>query len=484
MGRAEAPPLVRAGRNLVLKTVGEVGGRVFFALLFIYAARLLGPDDFGRYTYAASLSALALIGMDLGLNTLFVRDGARNRSEIPAYAGTLLVVKLCLACLVLAVIWGYCLLIGLGENDTALVMTVALAQALWGFCELAVAGLNAMERMDREALVRNLGRFTALILAGGLLLSGLGVWGLAVGLALANALAAGLALYILGRLSGFRPRLKADFLGRLFREGLPLAMASMFILVYVRIDMVMLEAMGRPMQEIGWYGAAVKLIDAVGMAPALAAGALLPVISSLTSDRREEAVKLFRQGQRLLMLLGLPAAVGLLLLRNQVSLFLYGPEFSGTPRAFAWLAPMLAVFFLNHLQLAMLTALGRQNAVARATGLCALLNVALNLALIPGYGFVGAAAATLVTEALLCGQCAITLRSEIGRGSPVKGLWQALASTGVMALLLYFIGSWPLFAVLPLGVAAYTASLALMGGLPWREIKKLLTGACGKTHKI
>ena len=177
--QGEAPPLARAGRNLALKTVGEVGGRVFFALLFIYAARLLGPDDFGRYTYAASLSALALIGMDLGLNTLFVRDGARDRSRIPAYAGTLLVVKLCLACLVLSAIWGYCLLIGLSAGDTALVMTVALAQAFWGFCELAVAGLNAMERMDREAMIRNLGRLAALILAGSLLLSrhgGCGAW--------------------------------------------------------------------------------------------------------------------------------------------------------------------------------------------------------------------------------------------------------------------------------------------------------------------
>ena len=459
--------------------MGEVGGRVFFALLFIYAARLLGPDDFGRYTYAASLSALALIGMDLGLNTLFVRDGARDHSGIPAYAGTLLVVKLVLASLMLAAIWAYCLFIGLGGDDTALVMTVALAQAFWGFCELAVAGLNAMERMDREALVRNLGRMAALVLAGGMLLSGLGVWGLAVGLALANAMAAGLALYILGRLSGYRPRLKADFLGRLFREGLPLAMASMFILVYVRIDMVMLRAMGRPIQEIGWYGAAVKVVDAVGMAPALAAGALLPVISSLALSRREEAVKLFRQGQRLLLLLGLPAAAGLFMLRREVSGFLFGPEFSGTRQAFAWLSPMLAVFFLNHLQLAMLTAFGRQNTVARATGLCALLNVGLNLLLIPGFGYMGAAAATFATETVLCAQCSFSLRGEIGRGGLFYALWRPAAAAGIMALVLAFVRAWPLLLVLPLGAGVYLACLALLGGLPVKELKCLLGRAGG-----
>ena len=262
-------------------------------------------------------------------------------------------------------------------------------------------------------------------------------------------------------------------------------MASIFILVYVRIDMVMLEAMGRPMQELGWYGAAVKLVDAVGMAPALAAGALLPVIASLTARRRDEAVKLFRQGQRPAFALGaagrgraLHAAHSgqRLFVRPQIHRYAGGLCLAGSHVG--------GVFFLNHLQLAMLTALGRQNVVARATGLCALLNVALNLLLIPGYGFMGAAAATCGTETVLCAQCALTLRGEIGRGGLLAGLWPPLTASGVMVLLLWGIGTWPLWAALPLGAAAYVGVLALLGGLPWKELKNLLGQTRGISQKV
>ncbi len=463
-------PLARAGRNLALKSLGEVLARLCFLALFIYAARVLGAEEYGRYSYAASLAALALIGMDLGLNTLLVRDGARHRQQVGAYAGTMLLIKSLLALMVLALLWVLARPEGAGAW---LVLAVAGAQALWGMAELGVAGLNALERMDREALVKTCGRLAALVLAGGMLLAGWGLWGLVAGLLLANALAAALSLRLLRAQGPFSLRLERGFLAYLGREALPLALTSVFILVYFRVDIVMLEMMGRGFVEIGWYAAGVRIVDAVGVVPAMVAGSVLPVLSSLAAGDREGLARLYRQALRLLLILGLPAAVGLFVVRQQVAVLIYGPDFLPTARAFVWLAPVLVFLFLNHLQLATLTALGRQRLCALATFICVPLNLGLNLLLIPAYGFVGAAAATLITELALFIMCAAFIHARLGGSGLLGRAPRPALAAALMGALLYLLPGWHVLLLVALGAALYAAALIALGGLRLSELREL-----------
>lgn len=466
-------PLARAGRNLVLKTTGEVLARISFFLLFIYAARILGAEEFGIYSYAATLAALALVGMDLGLNMLFVRDGAQEPEAVGGYAGTMLVLKLVLAALVVVALMAFCLVKGHAQDQIALILAVTLVQILWGLSELGVAGLNALERMDQEALVKSTGRLAALIFAGGLLFWGAGLWGLVAGLIIANLWAAGLSLWLLKKRAGFSLRLERGFLAYLLKEALPLALSNIFILVFVRVDIVMLEIMDRSFAEIGWYAAGVRVIDGVGMVPILVSGASLPVLASLAKKDMKAAAKLYSQAQRLLLILGLPAAVGLWVVREQVALGVYGPEFAETARAFLWLAPVMAFLFINFLQLNSLTALGKQRLCALATGLCVLVNVGLNLWLIPAYGFMGAAAATLLTEIVLFGLCAWFIHRSIGASGLLERAWRPALAALIMGLCLHWLTDWPLAALLALGLVLYTIALLAMRGLTIGELRDL-----------
>lgn len=466
-------PLARAGRNLLLKTTGEVLARFSFFVLFVYAARTLGAEEFGLFSYAATLAALALVGMDLGLNMLFVREGAQQPRVVGDYAGTLLVLKVSLAALVLLALLGFCIAKGHGEDLTGLVLAVALVQIFWGLSELGVAGLNALERMDQEALVKSTSRLAALLLAGGLLYKGLGLWGLVWGLMLANVYAAGLSLWLLKKRAGFRLKKEPGFFGFLLREALPLALTNIFVLVFVRIDIVMLELMGHPYEEIGWYAAGVRVIDGVGMVPALVAGASLPVLSRLAKQDLEKTAHLYRQVQRLLLMVGLPAAVGLWGVRGHVALDVFGPEYAQTAKAFWWLAPVLAFLFVNFLQLNTLTALGKQKLCALATALCVLVNVGLNLWLIPSHGFMGAAAATLITEIVLFGLCAWFIKTRLGSSGLLARAWRPALAAGVMGLVLNWLASWPLIMLIGLGLAIYAIILLGLGGLTRSELKDL-----------
>jgi O-antigen/teichoic acid export membrane protein len=485
-------PLARAGRNLVLKTTGEVLARISFFFLFIYAARMLGAEEFGIFSYAATLAALALVGMDLGLNMLFVRDGAQKPSAVGGYAGTMLALKLGLAALVMVALLVFCLAKGHAQDQIGLILAVTLVQILWGLSELGVAGLNALERMDQEALVKSTGRLAALIFAGGLLYWGAGLWGLVAGLILANLYAAGLSLWLLKTRAGFSLRMERGFLVYLLKEALPLALTNVFVLVFVRVDIVMLELMGRSFTEIGWYAAGVRVIDGVGMVPIMVAGASLPVLASLAKKDTKATAKLYSQAQRFLLILCLPAAMGLWVVRDQVALTVYGQEFAETARAFLWLAPVLAFLFINYLQLNSLTALGKQKLCALATGLCVLVNVGLNLWLIPSHGFMGAAAATLLTEIVLFAFCAWFIHHSIGASGLAERAWRPALAALIMGLSLYWLTHWPLVALLALGLATYAIALLALRGLTMSELRDLrhimrspdaLEGGSGPQHQ-
>ena len=465
----------------MLKSAGEAGARLCFAVLFIISARMLGEDDWGRFTYAASLAALGAVGMDLGLNILTIRDGARDPEKLPAYAGTILILKLCLAALVLGLIGGFCLYKAYDLQISLLIMLVALAACINGMQEFAVSGLNALERMDKDALARVLGRMAALVLCGTGLLLGYKLWGLVGGLLAGNLLGAVLAASFLARRIRFEFELKKGFLAYLFKESLPLALSNIFILVYFRVDIIMLEFFGQSMASIGWYGAGVRLIDAVGMVPGMVSLGLMPVLSSLLTRDAKAMQRLYGQGLSLLLMLGMPAAVGLYVLRQDVVAFVYGPQFAPTVEAFIWLAPVLAMLFPNYLQLKMLTVLGKQKLCALSTGVCVVVNIALNLVLIPNYGFVGAAAATLVTETVLLFSCGWFLHKLVGgTGKLLSQAWRPAAASAAMWLVLWALeGLWMPLAV-PLGMVVYAAALLAVRGITLSQASELYSIVRGR----
>lgn len=463
-------PLARAGRNVLLKTLGEVLARLSFLLLFLVAARLLGAQEYGRYNHATSLTGLALVGMDLGLNTLLVRQVARRPQDLGHFAGTLLLIKSLLALLVLGLL---ALGLHLSGRPLGLVLTVALAQALWGLAELGFAGLNALEAMGQEAWIKTVARLAALLAAGGLLWAGAGPWGLVAGVGLANLLALLLALGVLRRRVAFTLRLEAGFLRRLFCDGLPLALSGVFIVFYSRLDMVLLEVMGRSFGEIGWYAAAVRVVDGVGILPGLVAAAFLPVLASLAGRQPEQLARLYRQGLRLLLLLGLPAGLGLFMVRAPLTELVFGPAYAPTAQVFAWLAPNLALIFVNYLQLTVLTALGRQRLGALATAGALVVNVALNLWWIPTHGILGAAAATLATEVVLLLACAHLVGRAAGLEAPWRQAARPLLATAVMGLALWpaqVLGLWP---TLGLGVVVYAGAALACRAITLPELRAL-----------
>src|SRR5256884_261557 len=171
----------------------------------------------------------------------------------------------------------------------------------------------------------------------------------------------------------------------------------------------------------------------------------------------------FEKSYKMLAILGLPLAVGIGVTADSIVHFTRG--FEESIPALRILAPSVVLLFVNNAFIYTLTAINRQLDFTRLALFSLVVNVALNLVLIPPYGYLGAAAASTITEVALFAGGWWLLRRHLASLSIVGSIAPVVASGLVMGIVVYLISSWPLAIVIILGAAVYLAALLVTRAL-------------------
>jgi O-antigen/teichoic acid export membrane protein len=228
---------------------------------------------------------------------------------------------------------------------------------------------------------------------------------------------------------------------------------------------------------VGWYSAANKYIDAVAWVPQSAMGAIFPALSLLGASDRRRLAFAYEKSFKMLAILGLPLAVGLGVMADSIVHFTRG--FEQSIPALRILAPSVVLLFVNNAFIYTLTAINRQLDFTRLALFTLAVNLALNLLLIPLYGYLGAAAASTITEAALFAGGWWLLRRHRLPLSVVRSTGRVIASVVMMGIVMYLIRSWPLPIVVITGAGVYAAALFALGALnaeEWSVVRSALTG--------
>jgi len=134
------------------------------------------------------------------------------------------------------------------------------------------------------------------------------------------------------------------------------------------------------------------------------------------------------------------------------------------------------LLFVNNAFIYTLTAINRQLDFTRLALFTLAVNVVLNLALIPPFGYLGAAAASTVTELALFGGGWWLLHRQRLSLSLGGGGARVLASALIMGVAVYLIRSWPLALVVITGAAVYIAALLVLRTIDAEEWSILRSG--------
>jgi O-antigen/teichoic acid export membrane protein len=225
---------------------------------------------------------------------------------------------------------------------------------------------------------------------------------------------------------------------------------------------------------VGWYSAANKYVDAVAWVPQTAMGAVFPALSLLSAGDRRRLAFAYEKSYKMLAILGLPLAVGLGVTADSIVHLTRG--FEQSIPALRILAPSVVLLFVNNAFIYTLTAINRQADFTRLALFTLAVNIILNLALIPPYGYLGAAAASTITEiALFVGGWWLLRRNRLHL-RVAGSIGRVLASALVMGVAVYFIRSWPLAIVVLIGAALYVVALFALRALNPEELSILRSG--------
>jgi len=361
-----------------------------------WVARYLGPEQFGAYSYVLSFVALFGAIATLGLDSLVIRDILNDPSRGNEILGTAFFLKLGGGLLMFVSALGTMVFLDAGDATTLWLVGIVAGGSIFQAFDV-IGFLFRSQVQVQYALYGKIVALSVIAIVKVLLIS---VHAPLYAFALAGAaeiMLGAVGLCIAYRVNGHSIqswRWSPACARGLLHDSWPLIFSGLTIMVYMRIDQVMLRDMVGP-RALGVYAVAVQLAEVWYVIPMAIVSSVLPSI--IEAKARSEALFYARLQKlyRLVALLGYLVAIPTTFVAGNVVTLLYGDAFSAA-------GPMLALLVwagiftnLGVARSSFLTTMNWTQVYLLTTLAGGVINVGLNLILIPKYHGMGAVIASL-----------------------------------------------------------------------------------------
>jgi len=196
----------------------------------------------------------------------------------------------------------------------------------------------------------------------------------------------------------FSLKISKKFIGEILRSSLPYSYVIIMMAVYMRIDGFLLERILPSPYQAGVYAAAYRIFEAFNNLGYLFAVLLLPMFASLLSNKKK-LVHLISISHNLLLILSATASIVTILFSKEIMNFIYPVGYN---ELYSKVLILLMISFfsvcMNYIYGTFLTAAGKVNLINKTVLIAVLINVSLNLILIPYHGAEGAALTSIITQ--------------------------------------------------------------------------------------
>lgn len=463
-------------RNTSYFTLALVAQKVISFLYFTFLARLLGPEQIGQYVFALSLTTIFSVLLDLGLANVLIKEVARQPKSAERYVRLVIGFKLVAMLLVVGLVVLFVWLSGQDLISRHLVYLAVMVMVLDSFTLTAYSTIRGFHNLIWESVGTILMQMTLAL--GGLLVSQFTRdlrWFMAalVAAALINCL---YSLWQLRWRYGVRLGPVFDMIDYRFLLKLagPFALAAALTRFYGYVDSVLLSLLSTDW-AVGIYSVAYKITFAWQFIPAAFSASLFPGFSAYFKSAPEKLATTFMWVIIYLSALAIPISFGIIILAPEIIKLIY-PAFSESVLPLQILIFSLIFLFLTFPVGALLPACDRQWRQTGNLALAALSNLIINLALIPLWGPVGAAIASLCSTVilLLSGWLVVVKLVKLDGWFLCQRLSKIVLSGLVMLLAVWWFKQQLNFLlVIPLAGLIYIALVLVIGGVTWQEMRNL-----------
>jgi len=407
--RPRLPRLMTSSALLSLGVVGSAGLGFLFQLA---AARGLGPVGYGAFTASLSYVTLWAIVMEGGIGLPLTREASADPRRL-AWASRFALWKLGLALLGVAGAVVSAWLLEFEARVVGLVGIMAVGMAAVSAMRLAFAILRAIGRFTWEAALSTAQKLVLVSLTAAAFRIGTDAEGLALMFTVSYGIVAAAAMAVAWRARGLHVGSPANAAhppaGFFRRTCVPLFAIELFSTLYFRVDQVLILRLRGP-EETGLYAVAFRVIE---MSLLLLSGTITVLFPRLTESARG-APATFRadviRAWRTLVVSSVVMAVNGWLWGVMMIPLLFGRAYGPAQANLHILLGALPLVYLNALLSVALIALGHERFYAGGTAACAVVNLTLNLLLIPQWGATAAAWVTVITAGVLFIVCMVRVR--------------------------------------------------------------------------
>ena len=367
-----------------------------------FVARSLGVKNFGLYSAIFSFVGLFEFLGDFGLNRTLLKFGSTDLSKAQISFGNALLIKSTLIFPLIASVTCFGLLAGYRNEEIIILELFTISLVLDSYATVFSSIRRILGNFKLISFFRVLKTSINLLI----IVIALSVNNSVLSLAIANTLLS-LVIFIVSLINTvllLKPKLQLNLIKDFFKDSAIFSLNDFFLNIYDKISTVLLSFFSE-FHSVGIFSAALKFTKIANLLPNQVRFALLPTLYRLLEDRvqnpeakAEKPRKLFTVLLKYLVIFATPAALLMYFFSDQIIHLIFGEKYDLSITLVQLLSLFIYLRFLEAPFNLFYIALHKHKNLAYLQGCACLLNIILNLILIPLYSSCGACYATLLSE--------------------------------------------------------------------------------------
>lgn len=454
-------------QNASFLTFASVLQKVVSFAYFAIVAYLIGVENTGSYFFAITFTTIFAVVADLGLGPILTREAAKYPEQSEKYFNTVFWAKILFGVFAYVLVVVFANALSYAPELKKLIylsgVTMFFDNIQGGFYSIFRAKKNLIYESVAIVLSQTL---TLIIGTTALLLKAPLVWLIA-----AYAIPSGLlniyAAYFVRRVYGYNFNFAVDKLvfRQFFIMAIPFAVAGILGRLYAYSDSLIMSKMLNA-KYLGWWSVPYKITFAFQFIPMALSASVYPAMSSFSVSEPERVGDLFVKAWKYLFVAVFPLSLGLMAVAEPVITTFFGDSYAPSIPVLRILLVSLIFSYLSIISGSLLNAVNRQRIQTSLVATVLVLNVLMNLYLIPRFNIIGAAYAALISNFILwiLGFYFVNRTVRLQNFALFKAGYQTFIPAILMAGLVYFLTfKLTYFITIPVGVVLYGGLLFLSG---------------------
>jgi O-antigen/teichoic acid export membrane protein len=382
-------------KNFTSSAFGNIIGQILAFFTLLYLPNVLGPSAYGIYNSAVALMMYFFLLCDLGLSIYCIRE-VNKKNNGDAIINKIFMLKFYLSILSSILFVIICILVYRDTLERITFVSMSVGVFSMGvYIDYAFNAKNDMKYIGRGNIIKNLLFFIFVII---FIKTKNDIYYATILYSLSLMIT---SLYLILAYNKRYHKLKFTKIEindiKLIKYALPMAISLLMVQINNNFDILYLSFV-KGKEIVGYYSAAYRIINAIITIMVFYFNSAYPTISELHNKNKEMLKNYMEKFYVIGAAFIFPITFGGIALGNKIILLLYSQNYFPSIRAFKILLVLLIIRYISSVFGAVLIMGNESKKFTMCVIIGAIINVILNIVLVPKYSFIGSSFSTIVCE--------------------------------------------------------------------------------------